>query len=63
MDLVHDHGLDTGEHRARLAGEDQVQRLGRRDQDVGRVAAHRHPLGLRRIAGADRDRDLAVDPA
>ena len=45
------------------AGQHQVQRLGRRDQDVGRLAQHRLALALRRVAGADRDRQLGADPA
>ena len=57
VDLVDDHPLDPAQHLARLRGEDQVQRLGRRDEDVGRLARHRRALGLRRVAGADRDRD------
>ncbi len=39
----------------RLRGEDQVERLGGRDQDVGRIAHHRGALALGRVAGADRD--------
>ena len=39
---------------ARLAGEHQVERLGRGDEDVRRVADHVAPLLLRRVAGADR---------
>ena len=48
------------EHLARLRGEDQVQRLGRRDEDVRRVAHHRRALLLGRVAGADRDRDCSA---
>ena len=52
------------EHLARLRGEHQVQRLGRRDEDVRRRAAHRRALALRRVAGADRRRvRSAADPA
>ncbi len=54
VDLVDDHRLDATEHRARLRREHQVQRLGRRDQDVRRVARHRRALALRRVAGANR---------
>ena len=43
--------------------EDQVQRLGRRDEDVRRVAPHLHPLALRRVAGAQRDLQIGADPA
>ena len=53
VDLVDDHRLDAAEHLARARGEDQVQRLGRRDQDVGRLAHHRGALALGRVAGAD----------
>ena len=63
VDLVDDHRLDAAEHLARLRGEDQVQRLGRRDEDVGRVAEHRGALALGRVAGADaRTRDGASAP-
>ena len=55
VDLVHDHGLDRGEHLARLRGEQQEQRLGRRDQDVGRLAQHARALAGGRVAGADAD--------
>ena len=51
------------EHRAGLGGEDQVQRLGGRDEDVRRVAGHRGALALGRVAGADPDPDLlGADP-
>ena len=40
----------------------QIERLGRRDQDVRRLPAHPAPLGLRRVAGAQRDRDRRPDP-
>ena len=63
VDLVDDHRLDAAQHLARLRGEHQVERLGRRDQDVRRRAAHRGALGLRRVAGADRDRHVRPDPA
>ncbi len=63
VDLVDDHRLDPAEHLARLRGEDQVQRLGRRDEDVRRRAAHGGALALRRVAGADRDGDVGADPA
>ena len=53
VDLVDDHRLDAAEHLAGARGEDQVQRLGRRDQDVGRPARHRRALALGRVAGAD----------
>ena len=39
VDLVDDHVLDAAQDLARLAGEQQVERLGRGDEDVRRVAA------------------------
>ena len=57
--LVDDHGRDGAQHLARVRrGEEQEQRLGRRDQHVGRPSHHRLPLGLRRVAGAHADRDV-----
>ncbi len=38
VDLVDDHRLDRAERLSRARGEHQVERLRRRDQDVGRVA-------------------------
>ena len=63
VDLVDDHPLGALEELARLAGEHQVERLGRGDQHVGRVLDHVPPLLLRRVAGADRDGDVAADPS
>ena len=40
VDLVEDHGLDTAQRLARLRGEEQEERLGRRDEDVRRRAQH-----------------------
>ena len=48
---------------ARLAGQHQVERLGRRDQDVGRVADHVAPVLLGRVARADPDLHVRADPA
>ena len=58
VDLVDDHRLRTLEHAAGLGGEDQVQGLGGRDEDVRRVAGHRGALALGGVAGADPDPDL-----
>ena len=63
VDLVHDHLLGAVEDLRRLAGEHQVQRLGRRDEDVRRLADHRLALALRRVAGADGDLDVGADAA
>ena len=59
--LVEDHRLDRREHRLRLRGEDEEERLGRRDEDVRRVSLHPRPLVLRRVAGAHRDGELGAD--
>ena len=52
VDLVDDHGLDVDERLARRRGEHQVERLGRGDQQVGRVADQLPALVGRRVAGA-----------
>ena len=57
VDLVDDHPSDAGQDLPRRAGEQEEQRLGRRDQDVGRVALDLPALTCRRIAGADRHAD------
>ena len=54
MDLVDDHRLDRTEDLARLGGEEQVERLGRGDQDVGRMADDVAPLARRCVARARR---------
>ena len=46
----------SDEELARPRGEHQVERLGRGDQHVGRLAQHRLALLLGRVAGADRHR-------
>ena len=56
--LVDDHGLDLAQALAGLAGEHQEQRLGRRDQDVGRRARQGAPLGRRGVSRADADGDV-----
>ena len=60
VDLVDDHGLDAAQRLAGGRREHQVQRLGRGDEDVGRVADEVAPLVGRRVAGADADRRLGV---
>ena len=62
VNLVDDHGLDPGEDLADARGEHQIERLGGRDQDVGGRFAHRPPLGLGRVAGAQPDREVGADP-
>ena len=59
VDLVDDHDARGLQHLARaLGGQQQVQRLGRRHEDVRRRAQHRRALVLRRVAAAHRRGDL-----
>ena len=53
--LVEDHRLDRAEHLPPLRGEEQEQRLGGRDEDVGWCAQHLLPFPLRRVARAHAD--------
>src|SRR5918912_721056 len=62
MDLVEDQRLDAAQRLARARREEQEERLGRRDEDVRRLAEHRGALALRRVAGADGDAELALEP-
>ena len=62
VNLVEDQRLDTAQRVARLRGEHQVQRLGRRDQDVRRLLDQLAPLLRRRVAGAHRDAHLRLEP-
>ena len=55
VDLVDDHRLDAAQRLARLRGEHQVERLGRGDQEVGRVADQPAALVGRGVAGAHAD--------
>ncbi len=52
MDLVDDHRLHPRQHRGRLAGEHEIERLGSGDKDLGRLAFDARPLARRRVAGA-----------
>ena len=64
VDLVDDDGAHRAQHlAAALGGEQQVERLGRGDQDVRRLAQHGRALGRGRVAGADRGRDARRRPA
>jgi hypothetical protein len=63
VDLIDDQPADRGQDLARRAGEEQIERLRRRDKDVWRVAFHRAADLRRRIAGADRDCDVRRDAA
>ena len=58
VDLVDDDVLDAPQDLRCLAGEDQVERFGRSDQDVGRVLDEVAPFPGGRVAGPDADFDL-----
>src|SRR5260370_13745895 len=58
MDLIDDEPPDRREDPARRAGEDEVERLGGRDQDVWRMTLHRATHLGRRVASADRGSDI-----
>jgi hypothetical protein len=58
VDLVDNDRAGAGQRcPALLRGEEDVERLGRGDQDVRRPARHLAALGHRRVAGPDRDPD------
>ena len=56
VDLIDDHRLDRAQPLPRVRGEQQVQRLRRGDQDVGRIAGEPRALRRRRVAAPHRDR-------
>ena len=60
MHLVDDDDADRAQRLAGARGEQQEERLGRRDEDVRRALEHRGPLLGRRVPRADGDR-LGVD--
>ena len=60
--LVEDQRLDPAERLARRRGEHEVERLGRRDQDVGRLLDELAALLRRRVAGADADAEARLEP-
>ena len=57
MDLVHDHVLDATQDLARLAGQQEVEALGRGDEDVRRALHEAAALVGRGVAGPRPDRD------
>ena len=59
VDLVDDHRLHAAQRLAGGGGEQQVERLRRRDEDLGRGLGQRAALVRRRVAGARRDRHRA----
>ena len=63
MDLVDDARLGAGEQLLRATGEHQIQRFGRGDEDVRRLAEHRLALALRCVPGPHRDTQVRPDAA
>src|ERR1700737_778947 len=63
MDLVDDHALNAAKSVAREAREDQVERLGRGDEDVRGLALIAGSIARRGVACPDGNGRLAVwDP-
>ena len=60
MHLVDDHCFDAVQGLARRAGEQQEERLGSSDQDVGRLGGELAPLLSRGVAGAQTHRDVGL---
>ncbi|VXC15284.1 conserved hypothetical protein [Curtobacterium sp. 8I-2] len=58
VDLVHDDGVDVHQGLACLRGEHQVERLGRGDEDVRRLAQELLPVGRRGVTAAHTHRDV-----
>ena len=59
VDLVDDHGVDRAQgFPPTRAGDQQVERLRRRDDERRRLADHPRPLRVRGVAGAHRDADV-----
>ena len=58
VDLVHDHGVRGAEHLPTAGrGEQQVERFGGGDQDVGRLPRHPGPFGGGGVSGAELGAD------
>ena len=53
VNLVDDHRVDRAQRFPRVRREEQVDRFGRRDEDVGGIALKAGPLDRGRIPGAD----------
>ena len=61
VDFVDDDGARRRQHlAARLRSQQDIERLGRRDDNMWRPLAHPRALGLRRIAGADQCANLHI---
>ena len=63
VNLVDDDGVDGAQSLGGLRGEQQVERLGRGDENVGGMAGEACALALRRVAGADADGGLVEGDA
>ena len=64
VDLVDDYGLDIAQNgAAAVCGEQNVERLGRGDQDVRRTLEHLAPLFHQRVAGAHGGANLGHQEA
>jgi hypothetical protein len=59
--LVEDQRLDAAEDLPPARRQQQEERLGRGDEDVGRLAQHRGALLLRRVPGAHADAELRLE--
>ena len=55
VDLVDDDGVDGAQDVPGIRSQEQVERLGRRDQDVRRRPCHPGPVGGGRVARSDRE--------
>ena len=58
VDLVDDDRVDAAQRLARLAGQHQEERLGGRDEDVGRRGAELAAVGRAGVTRAEPDGDL-----
>ena len=63
VDLVHDDPFHAAQRLACLGGQDEEERLGRRDQDVRRVLAEGPPFLGRRVARAHAHPDVRLGQA
>jgi hypothetical protein len=61
VDLVEDHRLDAAQRLPSLRGEQEEERLGGGDEDVGRRSQHLAALPLIRVPGAHSDREPRVE--
>ena len=59
VNLIDDDRIDGAQGVGGLRGEQQVERLRRGDENLGRMAGEARALPLRRVASADADGGLA----